>query len=441
MPLPEAARVALVEDDPIMGESIVQWLALEGYHTDWWRSGADALAGLGRCRPDVMICDIRLPDMNGEEIFRRALPALGNTPVLFITAFGEIDQAVRLVRAGADDYLTKPFDIERLLGRIRNLAGRHRAESGILGVSPAIARIEAILQRIADLDSTVLITGESGVGKEVAARFLHGRSARRQSPFMAVNCAAIPSELIESELFGHEKGAFTGAHVRHEGYAERAREGILFLDEVFDLPSGLQAKLLRLIEDRQILRIGGERSIPFAARVVAATNVDPEQRVHDGRFREDLFYRLNVIRVAVPPLRERHDDILPLVRLFIAEYAERFGRPVRGMTTLAEDAAMAHDWPGNVRELRNRIERGVALAEGPLLGPGDLFPERHRPAAEGEERIASLAQTREFAERRQILAALDKTGWDVAAAAKLLSVSRSTLFDRMRRLKIPRQSN
>ena len=258
-------QIAILEDDPIMGESIIQRLTLEGYDAVWWHTGKEALEALQTRRPDLMVCDIRLPDMNGEDVFRDALPELNTSPVLFITAFGDIDQAVRLIRAGADDYMTKPFHMEEFLSRIDHLLKHKPSLEGgtpeVLGVSKAMRRVEALLRRVADIDSTLLLTGESGVGKEVAARFVHQISQRSTRPFVAVNCAAIPTSLLESELFGHERGAFTGAHVRHEGYAERAKDGILFLDEISELSPPVQAKLLRLVQERTFLRLGGERPI------------------------------------------------------------------------------------------------------------------------------------------------------------------------------------
>jgi DNA-binding NtrC family response regulator len=354
--------------------------------------------------------------------------------VLFITAYGDIEQAVRLVRGGADDYLTKPFDIDDLLERIERLLGARRATrsaSSALGLSEPMRRIEALLRRVADVDSSVLFTGESGVGKEVAARFLHQVSAR--SPFMAVNCAAIPGELMESELFGHERGAFTGALTRHEGYAERAKGGILFLDEIGDLPAPLQAKLLRLLHDRTFHRLGSTTPLICRARVICSTNRDLEALVAAGAFREDLFYRINVIPVTIPPLRTRPDDILPLLRGYVRHFSETFDRSVRGLTNLAEEAALAHDWPGNVRELRNRAERAVALADQSWLGPVDLFPDLD--LGEGRPRLplSTLAEAREAAERRQIERALEQTHGRVAKAAELLGISRTTLWEKMRR--------
>ncbi len=373
----------------------------------------------------------------GEDLFLNSLPILGGVPVLFMTAFGQIEQAVRLTKAGAVDYIAKPYAIGDLLERIDHLIAQRsgRAALGVLGSSATMKRIEELLRRVADIDSSLLFTGESGVGKEVAARFVHRISRRAGSPFMAVNCAAIPAELLESELFGHERGSFTGAHGRHEGYVERARDGVLFLDEISELPLLVQAKLLRLIQDRAFSRVGGETVLKSAARLVCATNVDLEQAVTQGRFRRDLYYRINVIPVAVPPLRERKADILPLIQRFLSEFAETFERPVHGLTPAAEHAILLHPWPGNVRELRNRIERAVALAANSWLGPGDLFPVAGQaPLSSGD--LPTLSEVREAAERHHIRVALDKSGGRVEDAAKLLGISRSTLFEKMRKFAV-----
>lgn len=432
-------RIGVVEDDPVMGESLLQRLTLEGCKVDWWTTGREAISGMRREGHDLVICDMRLPDMDGGALFREIVREQNAPPFLFITAYGEIDQAVALMRAGASDYLTKPFAMDDFLGRVRALLNRNdRAaeHEPTLGVSDAMRDVERLLQRIADLDSTLLVTGETGAGKEICARYVHRVSSAAQQPFMAVNCAAIPEELLESELFGHEKGAFTGAQARHLGYAERARAGVLFLDEIGELPMPLQAKLLRLIEDRAFHRVGGERPVPFEARVICASNQDLQAAVRRGGFREDLFFRINVIPVAVPPLRDRPADISQLLHRFVQEFASLMDREVEGVSALAEEAALAHDWPGNVRELRNRVERAVALTHGTWIMPGDLFPEvgRWREGAPGE--VASLAEVKEAAERRQIRRALQMTSGQVVKAAELLGVSRTTLWEKMRRLKV-----
>jgi DNA-binding NtrC family response regulator len=438
----ERAQIGVIEDDQVMGGTLVHRLELEGYAPLWWQTGRAALDALRTARPDLVICDIRLPDMSGEDVFLKVLPTLAGTPFLFVTAFGQIEQAVRLTKAGAVYYIGKPYAIAELLERIPRLIRLRPGAVGALGGSEAMRRVETLLRRVADVDSSLLFVGESGAGKEVAARFVHAVSARAQSPFMAVNCAAIPNELIESELFGHEKGAFTGATARHHGYAERAREGVLFLDEVGELLLPIQAKLLRLIQERAFTRLGGEAAIRAPARIVCATNSDLERAVAGGRFRRDLFYRIDVVRVVIPPLRERPDDVLPLAHAFLRELSESFGREVHGLTPAAEQALLAHPWPGNVRELRNRVERAVALSEVPWMGPDLLFPAETRELVGLESLLPTLAEVRERAERHHIRAALARVGGRVEDAAKLLGISRSTLFEKMRKLDVqhdPRQ--
>jgi DNA-binding NtrC family response regulator len=428
----EHRAIGLLEDDPIMGESLVQRLALEGTTVSWWTTGREALAEIDGSRPEAMVCDIRLPDMSGEEVFRAVADRDAAPPFLFITGYADIDQAVRLIRSGAADYLAKPFEMAVLLDRLSGLLPPPQPEATqLLGVSQAMQSVERTLQRVARLRSIVLLTGETGVGKEVSARFLHAASGAA-GPFMAVNCAAIPADLLEAELFGHERGAFTGAQARHLGWAERAGEGTLFLDEIGDLAPPLQAKLLRLVEDRQFYRIGGETAVTFRARVVCATNADLEQRVRDGRFREDLFYRINVVSIAVPPLRQRPDDIAWLLDQFFDQF--NAAGDLAGVSGLAEEAALSYQWPGNVRELRNRVERGVALAFGPWLMPGDLFPET--AVTTHASGLLSLEDARLAAERRHILRALSLTGGEIIPAARALGISRTTLWEKMRRLGI-----
>jgi DNA-binding NtrC family response regulator len=304
----------------------------------------------------------------------------------------------------------------------------------VLGVSDAMRGMELLLTRVADIDSSLLITGESGVGKEVAARFVHRVSRRAKNPFIGVNCAAIPSELIESLLFGHERGAFTSAQARHHGHVERAGTGILFLDEVGELPMPMQAKLLRLIEERAFTRVGGETPIKTGARIICATNANLEAAVAERRFRQDLYFRINVIRVAIPRLRDRSDDILPLAQLFMREFSEAFDRDVHGFTPEAERALLEHPWPGNVRELRNRVEQAVALSLAPRITVEALFAAE--AAEPGEAPFPTLAEVRDRAERHYIRTALAGAGGRVEEAAKLLGVSRSTLFEKLRKLDI-----
>lgn len=427
--------VGLLEDDLIMGESLVQRLALEGTVVRWWKTGREAIAELGKAKPEAVICDIRLPDMGGDEVFKEMAAAGGVPPFLFITAFGDIDHAVGLIRAGAGDYLTKPFEMPDFLERLQGIlpeTGLNEVETA-LGQSAGMRSVALSLRRVSKLRTAVLLTGETGSGKEVCARFLH-EAGSADRPFIAVNCAAIPADLMEAELFGHEKGAFTGAQARHAGYAERAGKGTLFLDEIGELSLALQSKLLRVLEERRFSRVGGEKSLEFEARVVCATNADLENRVAEGTFREDLYYRINVLSIRVPPLRERQDDIMPLMEMFFDAYNAGLDSEIRGVSALVEDVALTHPWPGNVRELRNRVERAVALAVGPWLMPSDLFPEKRLPEVPVPERIASLEEARDEAERLHIMRVLALTENEMGQSAKLLGISRTTLWEKMRRL-------
>jgi len=431
----DRGSIAVVEDDPIMGESLQRGLELEGWRVTWWRTGSEALRSVGRCSPDLVVCDIRLGDMNGEDVFRLANERDAAPPFIFMTAYGQIDQAVSLVRAGAYDYLTKPFELGSLLRKadaIVSNRSRHGAD-GVLGVSRQMKLIETLLRRMATRSMPVLITGETGSGKEVCARFLHGVSVAAKGPFMAVNCAAIPADLLESEVFGHEKGAFSGAHQRHLGYAERARGGFLFLDEIADMPLALQTKFLRVLEERAFHRVGGEASIPLNARIVCATSANLAELIRQGRFREDLLYRINTVTVEVPPLRNRPEDIPWLLSRYFDSYSEQADSSLRGISSLCEQFALAHPWRGNARELRNRVERAIALATGPWLMPADLFPESRTESIYKTGEDLSLSEVRDAAEKRQIEHVLAETAGQMSEAARRLDISRTTLWEKMRR--------
>jgi len=435
----ERGRIGVIEDDETVGKSLVQRLELEGYSPLWWQTGRGALDQLPKARPDLVICDIRLPDMNGKDLFLRALPQLGGKPFLFVTAHAQVEDAVFLMKAGAVDYIVKPYVLPDLLGRIARLIKLQPRTAGDLGTSEAMRQVEMLLRRVADIDSSLLIIGESGAGKEVAAKFVHQVSARADEPFVAVNCGAIPNDLIESQLFGHERGAFTSAQARHHGYVERARNGILFLDEVGELPMLMQVKLLRLIQERTFTRVGGETAIKTGARIICATNTNLEAAVAAGRFRQDLYYRINVIPVVIPPLRDRSDDILPLAHGFLRDFAKEFRRDVKGFTAEAEQALVNQPWPGNVRQLRNCIERAVALSQAPRIGVDALFQAEAGDADEAP--LATLAEVRDRAERQHIRAVLADAENRIDEAAKRLGISRSTLFDKMRKLDIRSGSN
>jgi DNA-binding NtrC family response regulator len=341
--------------------------------------------------------------------------------------------AVDLMREGAADYLTKPFDMNVFLRRVQGSLRPSPSKADVaLGVSPAMRDIEHLLRVVSKIHSPVLITGETGTGKDVCARLLHQFSGK-QGPFMAVNCAAIPSDLLESELFGHEAGAFTGAGKRHLGFAERTGEGTLFLDEIGELAAPLQAKLLQLLEDRQFYRVGGETMVAFKGRLVAVTNADLSAMIAAKQFRLDLFYRINSLEVKIPPLRERPQDIPWLMNRFFANLVAEQGKSMRGISALAEQTALAHQWPGNVRELRNRMERAVALNLSGWILPQDLFPERLLNDVPSSRSSLSLADAREAAEKHQITRALAENEGQIGKTAEALGVSRTTLWEKMRR--------
>jgi DNA-binding NtrC family response regulator len=436
----EGRVIGLVEDDEIMGESLVQSLTLEGSHVNWWKTGQEALRALRVSTPDLVVCDIRLPDIRGDDLFRQLASNTAVPPFLFVTAYGDIDQAVSIMRAGGGDYVTKPFALPPFIMRACSLIQRHPVSRPdvTLGVSQVMHEIQAVIERISGQTSPVLITGETGVGKEVCARYLHRLSPRSKEPFVAVNCAAIPPDLMERELFGY-RGA--GPQGFHRGFAERTRGGVLFLDEIGELPVQLQAKLLRLVETREFHRVGGEQLNVFHGRIVCSTNADLGALIRDGRFREDFYYRINVMRVDVPPLRKRQGDIPWLIDHFVDQFKGTSATPVKGVSTLAYEAAMEHDWPGNVRELRNRIERASMLASGEWIMPTDLFPEAVPATHVMVQAFATLSETRDLAERRQIERALGLTGGHIIEAAKLLGVSRTTMWDKMRRFGISADSD
>jgi DNA-binding NtrC family response regulator len=432
--------IGIVDDDPIMGEALLQRLQLEGYQAVWWQSGEEALCHLPNAGCRILVCDIRLPDLDGEQLFRRALPALGATPVIFITAFGEVEQAVRLMQAGADDYVTKPFEIEVLLRKIATLCAREvTAGNGnpgreTLSASATMRSLEIELLHVAGTASPVLLLGETGVGKEVAARQLHNSSARRERPFVVVSCATIPVDRAEIEMFGHERGGVRGSRTAHVGLVEQADGGTLFLDEVSALPPALQGKLLRLLEDGSYRRLGGAQELVSDARIVSSSNADLLRLVETGSFRADLYYRLNVIELRIPPLRARIEDIIPLAEHYLAQFARGGSHRVPSMTVAARAALRDHAWPGNVRELRNRLERAFGLsADTPQISAQAIFPERVLLDQPGE-RVATLAEARERAERRHIEEAISQTNGEIAKAATLLGVSRTTLWEKMRRL-------
>jgi DNA-binding NtrC family response regulator len=435
-----APRVCLVEDDAIMGESLCDRFQLEGFEVDWRRTAGEAVRAIGSRPYSVVISDIRLPDRSGEDLFSDVRGSIANPPpFVFITAFAAVDRAVALLKDGAADYVAKPFDLDELVSKVRSLSltrdgERASARDGFeLGVSAAMRKIAQMVPRVARHASSVLITGESGVGKERVAQLIHRRGSREGAPFVPVNCGALAESLLESELFGYERGAFTGAARSHRGLLEAADGGTLFLDEIGDMPPAMQVKLLRVIQDHRVTRVGGTTPIPVRFKLVCATHRDLRKMVEVGQFREDLFFRINVIQLRVPPLRERREDILWFARRFLLESAATHEVPRFTLSAAAEAALLAYPWPGNLRELRHAIERACILSTSPVLEPALLFEERWQ-VEEGRNGNASLASYIADCERRYIESVLRESGGQVGKAAARLGISRKNLWEKMRKL-------
>jgi DNA-binding NtrC family response regulator len=432
-----AKRLLLVEDDPVMGGSLVQRFNLEGFNVSWCKTGADGLAALRRFQPQVIISDIRLPDISGESLINDAMTTTG-AQIFFITAFADLEQAVRLVKAGATDYIQKPFSVDKLIDRLREVFEKAetsesaaRSTFAPFDLSPVMRAVGDTLKRVADTDVPVLLMGETGVGKDVAAHFLHESGHRRDKPFVPVNCGAIPSDLIESVMFGHEKGAFAGAVGRHTGFFEEAGEGTLLLDEIGDLHPQLQASLLHVVQEGAYRRVGGRDNLTFSGRIVSATNSDLSQRVAAKQFREDLYFRLAVVEILIPALRHRTSEIVPLAEYFLEQASARFGRAKSELSEELREALISYHWPGNVRELKNRIERAVALSEGRAIEVNDVFSHVRREDSSAPARNV-LSRVRRDAELQEIEHALSETGGRISEAARRLGISRTTLWKRMK---------
>ena len=425
------ARILVVEDEPTFRELVRDILEGAGHEVAEAGDGEEALAALERGGFQLVLTDQRMPRLDGLELVRRLRSLPAPPPVVVLTAHGTIPDAVEAVRLGAADYLTKPLPAPSALLAVvgRLLGGEEGGEEFITG-DPRLLDLLAVVDRVADRTVSVLITGESGTGKELIARRIHLRSRRAAGPFVAVNCAALPESLAESELFGHEKGAFTGADRRRAGRFEEADGGTLLLDEVGELTPSLQSKLLRALEERVVRPVGGGSDVPVDVRLVAATNRDLHEAVAAGGFRQDLYFRLAVVPVALPPLRERPGDIPLLARHLLAGLAGRHQLPPARLSAEAVTALQAHHWPGNVRELRNVLERALVVRGGGVLSPADLLP------GLGGESVPAVPLDREAREREAVLEALRRAGGNREEAARLLGVSVRTLYYRLRRLRI-----
>ena len=444
-------RVLVIDDDDAVRESVSRILRSAGHAVDVARDGEEALDAARRGSYDVILSDLRMPGISGLDVLARLREQRVDSVFIIMTGFGTVDSAVEAMRLGAVDFIQKPFFRDEILMRVKAAVERRqlarqvgllqrqlpRADGldALVGASDAMTRVREMIRRAAVAPGTVLITGETGTGKELAARAVHAGSGRSGGPFVALNCAALNESLLENELFGHARGAFTGAAAARAGLIEHASGGTLFLDEIGTMASALQAKLLRAVESGEVRRIGENETRRVDVRFVAATNVDLKAAVDRGEFRGDLFYRLNVLRVHLPPLRERTGDIRVLVEHFLGVYGTASGS--MGCTPAAWDALLAYDYPGNVRELEHLVQRAIATSPGPEIDVPDLPEEllaRQQPAAPAE---GSVTAAREKAEREMIVAALARRSGEIAAAARDLQVSRTTLWRLMKKHEIP----
>jgi DNA-binding NtrC family response regulator len=436
------AAILVVDDEPKMTSLICGTLEDEGHRVTTTVDPKAALDLLDKHAFDVVITDLSMSGVSGMQILEKALKREG-TEVVMMTAYATAETAVEAMKKGAADYLIKPFALDELALLVRNLTqkqktaslakhfqdiDRQRAASELIGSSPAAERLRRLITQVAVTDTTVLLTGKSGTGKEVAARMIHGLSPRAGAPFIAVNTAAIAETLLESELFGHEKGAFTGAHGRKSGRFELADKGTIFLDEIGEMSPGMQSKLLRVFEEHQVVRVGGVDPVDVDVRVIAATNRELKEEIRRGTFREDLYFRLNVFPINMPPLSERGEDVIQLAEFFLK--AQNYRRPE--LSESVKDLLLAYDWPGNIRELRNVLERATILAAGEPLSEEDFSLDLdNEPVAAGGLSI-STAGGLPSAEKEMILAALEQAGGNKTEAAKLLKITRRRLYSRMK---------
>ncbi len=454
-----AERVLIVEDDPATRVGLVELVRTWGFLTASANDGEDAVAQVTTFRPAIVVTDLVMPRMDGLQLLRTLREQASDASVVILTAQGTVETAVEAIKAGAYDYVTKPVDPQRLkilldkiverletLREVKSLRRQLREQGSfgpLIGNSPEMRKVYQIIEQAAPTSASVLITGESGTGKELVAQTIHQLSPRATFPFVAINCAAIPETLLESEIFGHEKGAFTGAADRRQGCFELADRGTLFLDEIGEMTPATQVKLLRVLQERKFRRLGGRTEQSVDVRVLAATNVDPVEAVQKGKLREDLYYRLNVFAFRLPTLRERKEDLPLLIQAFINEFNQRNQKAIAGVDQQAMRMLEQYAWPGNVRELRNVIERATILAPGPFIEPKHLPPAlSDEPPVQHQPQVAlAPGITVEEAERRLIMMTLEHTRDNKTRAAEILGISLKTLHNKLNKLRLrPRKS-
>ncbi|HYU32922.1 MAG TPA: sigma-54 dependent transcriptional regulator [Thermoanaerobaculia bacterium] len=439
--------ILIVDDEFSVRDSLEHWFRRDGYRTASAKDGEEALQRLHEGHWDVVLLDMKMPGMDGLDVLRRIHALEPGILVIIITAYGSVESAVSALKEGAFDYINKPIDpdelshvVQRALEQRRlrseNVALKEKLEelSGvprIVGESGGIHKVMELVRAVAPMDATVLIRGESGTGKELIAQAIHAGSPRRYFAIVPVNCGALTESLLESELFGHERGAFTGAQYRRKGRFEMADGGTLFLDEVGTLSPKTQVELLRVLETKEVTRIGASKPIKVDFRLVCATNQDLEQMVAEGKFRDDLYYRINVVTVHLPPLRERKEDIPLLARHFLEKYSLQMNRPFRDISPEAVDLLVRYPWPGNIRELANAIERALVVGKPPLVHPGDL------PLSLGRESVAPAGDSLAEVEKAHIRTILERTAWNISRAARILDIDRVTLYNKIKKYDLP----
>ena len=436
-----AISILIVDDEKIVRDSLSKWFREDGYTVGSAEDAASALRQMQAKKWDILLLDIKMPGVDGIELQQRIKEIDPNATIIFITAHASVDTAVQALKSGAFDYVTKPVDPDYLSHLISN-AVRQRVLANenlklkeqisefskadeIIGESPCMQKVYELIRTVASTDTTVMIRGESGTGKELIARAIHSNSSRRYFPIVPVNCGAMPEGLLESELFGHERGAFTGAQYRRKGKLELADGGTLFLDEVGNIDMKTQMDLLRVIETKQFTRLGGNDVIKVDFRIICATNKDLEKAVAEGSFREDLYYRINVFSIFIPPLRERKGDIPVLANFFVKKYARTMGRQISSICADAMDALVRHDWPGNVRELENAIERAMVVGKPPAIRGEDL------PFQLLERRTVPASGSLAAMERTHIAATLEQNHWNISRSAEILQIDRVTLYNKI----------
>ncbi len=431
----------IVDDEKVVRDSLTKWFLEDGFNVGSAENATDALRQMQAQPWDIILLDIKMPGMDGMELQQRIKEVDPTSTIIFITAHASVDTAVQALKMGAFDYVTKPVDPDYLSHLINNAVKQRTLQQEnlklkeqiaefpkfdeIIGESPAIQKVFELIQTVSKTDTTVMIRGESGTGKELIARAIHMRSERRYFPLVTINCGAMPEGVLESELFGHERGAFTGAQYRRKGKLELANEGTLFLDEIGNIDKKTQMELLSVIQTKQFMRVGGEKPVQVDFRTICATNKDLEEAVKEGTFREDLYYRLNVFTIFIPPLRERKTDIPLLVNYFVNKYARAMAKPIVSVSPEAMDVIVRYNWPGNVRELENAVERAMVVGKPPAIRPDDL------PFRLSEKNSIPHSGSLAAVERTHIQAVLEQNSWNISRSAEILEIDRVTLYNKI----------